>query len=111
MRKSRDSGDVGTRTEDGTLCILLWNYYDVAGGFAEPTEVTLRVEGIGTEHDAEATTVTRVDEFNANAFTAWRNLGEPQDPSPAQIASLHETATLIAHWHRLPVPATRSTIA
>lgn len=94
VRGAPDVGVVGTRSEDGALRILVWNYHDVADGFDEPTPVELRIEGLSAGHNLSATTLTRVDEHNANSFTAWRALGEPQAPLPKHVAILHEAATL-----------------
>lgn len=94
VRGNPDVGVVGTRTTDGTLRILLWNYHDVADGFDEPTPVELLVNGLTASHNPTAATLTLVDEFHANAFTVWRELGEPQSPSPEQVAMLHEAAKL-----------------
>ncbi|MEO6003096.1 MAG: beta-xylosidase [Opitutus sp.] len=94
VRAAPDVGVVATRTENGALRILLWNYHDVATGFDEPTTVTLQIDGLMADQDVAAATITRIDEHNANAFTAWRSLGEPQTPSPEQIALLHDAATL-----------------
>lgn len=94
VRGAPDVGVVATRTADGALRILLWNYHDVADGFATPTAVTLQLQGLSVRHDLAAATLTRVDEVHANAFTTWRELGEPQDPTPAQIARLHAAAAL-----------------
>jgi xylan 1,4-beta-xylosidase len=91
-----DVGVVGTRTDRGALRILLWNYHDVADGFNEPTPVRLRVNGLSDRHDPGAATITRIDEHHANAFTAWRQLGEPPAPTPEQIVRLHDAATLQA---------------
>jgi len=96
VRGAPDVGVVATRTEEGTLRILVWNYHDVADGFDEPTPVKLRVEGLAAGHDPSAATLTRIDEYNANAFTAWRALGEPQAPLPKHVAILHDAATLKA---------------
>jgi xylan 1,4-beta-xylosidase len=94
VRADPDVGVVATRTENGALRILVWNYHDVADGFEESTAVTLRIEGLTANHDLSAATITRVDEHHANAFTVWRNLGEPQDIPPGQVAMLHDSATL-----------------
>lgn len=94
VREASDVGVVATRTSDGALRILLWNYHDVADGFEEATRVALRIDGLTAAHDPAAATITRIDEFNANAFTVWRKLGEPQSPSPEQIARLHDAAAL-----------------
>lgn len=94
VRGASDVGVVGTRTDDGALRVLLWNYHDVADGFSQPTPVELRINGVTADHDVTAATITRIDESNANAFTVWRKQGEPQSPSQQQIAMLHEAATL-----------------
>ncbi|HUG12018.1 MAG TPA: beta-xylosidase [Opitutaceae bacterium] len=96
VRGEPDVGVVATRTGDGALRILLWNYHDVADGFEEATPVKLRINGLAANHDPAAATITLVDEHNANAYTVWRSLGEPQEPQPGQIAMLHEAATLKA---------------
>lgn len=94
VRGAPDVGVVGTRTNDGALRILMWNYHDVADGFEKATPVTLRIEGVTADHDIAAATLTRIDEFNANAFSAWRKMGEPQSPSPVQISTLHAASAL-----------------
>ncbi|MGK0237220.1 MAG: xylan 1,4-beta-xylosidase [Candidatus Pelagisphaera sp.] len=96
VRADPDVGVVATRTDGGDLHILLWNYHDVADRFDEPTPVTLRLQGLDETHNFAAATLTRVDEYNANAFTAWRNQGEPQAPLPKHVAILHDAATLKA---------------
>ena len=96
VRAAPDVGLVATTTDDGSLRVLVWNYHDVATGFDEPTAVTLHVDGLTADHDLSSATPTRVDEFNANAYTTWRNLGEPQAPLPRQVAILNDAATLKA---------------
>jgi xylan 1,4-beta-xylosidase len=94
VRGDPDVGVVATRTDNGTLRILLWNYHDVADAFEEATPVKLQINGLAANHDLAAATLTRVDEHNANAFTIWRNLGEPQEIPPEQVAMLHDSASL-----------------
>ena len=101
VRGAPDLGVVGTRTDAGALRILVWNYHDVAAGFDAPTAITLKVTGLTAGHDVAAATLTKIDQHHANAFTAWLAQGEPQAPTPAQIAGLHAAATLRAE----PLPA------
>lgn len=96
VRAAPDVGLVATRLPDGALRILAWNYHDVGDRFDDATPVTLRIDGLTPAHDPGAAKLTRVDEHTANAFTVWRELGEPQPPSPEQIAQLHEAAALKA---------------
>ena len=35
-----------------------------------------------------------VDRDHGNAFTAWRGMGSPTTPTPAQFAALHRAAAL-----------------
>lgn len=94
VRAEPDIGVVATQADDGSLRILLWNYHDVAADFDQAAPVTLRIRGLSERHDPSAATIARVDEYNANAYTVWRNLGEPQDPSDSQLAILHDAAAL-----------------
>ena len=96
VRNDPDIGIVATKSENGTLKILVWNYHDVADKFDEPTQVSLKITGLIDQYALDRASITRVDEYNANAFTAWRNLGEPQAPLPKHIAILHDTAKLKA---------------
>jgi xylan 1,4-beta-xylosidase len=96
VRDRPDVGVVATRTDEGALRVLLWNYHDVGAGFDESTPIALRIEGLDTRLDPASATIMRIDETHANAFTAWRELGEPQAPRPHQIAHLHEAASLVA---------------
>jgi xylan 1,4-beta-xylosidase len=36
----------------------------------------------------------RIDSNHSNAFTAWKEMGSPQSPSPAQFERLREEAQL-----------------
>ncbi len=94
VRAAPDIGIVATRTESGALRLLVWNYHDVAAGFDEATPVRLRVDALTAAHHPAGATITPVDETHANAFTLWRSLGEPQSPTPEQIAQLHAAADL-----------------
>ena len=95
----RDQPDVGvaaTRADDGGLRILLWNYHDVARDFAQVTPVVLRIIGGGRMLDVSQARILRIDETHANAYTRWRELGEPAAPTPEQVAALHDAARLRA---------------
>ena len=36
----------------------------------------------------------RIDETHSNAYTAWKNMGSPQSPTPEQYASLKAAGQL-----------------
>jgi xylan 1,4-beta-xylosidase len=75
------------------LCALVWHYHDddVPG---DDADVTVTISGL-PEGAAEASVEHyRVDENTSNAFTAWKAMGSPQDPTDEQYAELLEAARL-----------------
>ena len=44
-----------------------------------------------------------VDEERGNAYTAWRHMGSPRSPRPAQLDILHEASEPARSHSRLPV--------
>lgn len=79
--------------QPGRLAILVWNYRDddVPG---PPAEVSLEVRGLATRAVAARLTHYRIDADRSNACTAWKRLGSPVRPSPAQLALLRRAAAL-----------------
>jgi len=75
------------------LCVLVWHYHDddVPGPDAA---VNLTVEGISF---AKATfRHYRIDQEHSNAFTAWKTMGSPQQPTSEQYAQLEKAGQLAA---------------
>ena len=73
------------------LCVLIWHYHDddVQGPDAE---LNLIVEGL---HFPIATLRHyRIDQEHSNAFTIWKKMGSPQQPSPEQYAQLEKSGQL-----------------
>ncbi|GAB2880406.1 beta-xylosidase [Pseudoduganella ginsengisoli] len=81
-----DIGAIATRTPTGQIAILSWHYHDddVAGPDAA---VRLDLTGLGKD-GARKVTQWRVDKANANAYTAWQQLGSPQSPDAKQYQLL-----------------------
>jgi xylan 1,4-beta-xylosidase len=75
------------------VAVLVWNYHDddVA---APASEVTLEIAGV--PDGAVRLTHDRVDADHSNAYEAWKRFGEPQPPTPAQVASLKRAGQLAA---------------
>jgi xylan 1,4-beta-xylosidase len=86
VRTDPDVGVIATRTEDGKLAILSWNYHDddVAGPGAA---VTLTLRGLGKTASAKVSQ-WRVDQSNGNAFAAWQAMGAPPSPDQKQYQAL-----------------------
>ena len=77
------------------LCVLSWHYHDddVPGADAE-VELTLdHLPLVGREATLRH---FRIDEEHSNAFTAWKRLGSPQQPTPEQYAQLEKAGQLAA---------------
>jgi xylan 1,4-beta-xylosidase len=77
------------------LALLVWHYHDddVPG---PPAEVDLMVTGLPAQAGAAHLEHFRIDEDHSNAFTAWKRLGSPQEPTPEQYAQLQQAAQLAA---------------
>lgn len=77
--------------EGNTATVLIWNYHDV-NLITDPSDVEIKISGISatqvkTEH-------YRIDQEYSNSFEAWKNMGSPQKPSPAQYTKLEEAGGL-----------------
>ena len=94
-----DSSVRGTQTDIGALAtkdqrsaaVMVWNYHDNdLQGPAEP--VLIQVAHL----PARQITLThyRIDQQHSNAYTAWKEMGSPQQPTPAQIAVLQKAGQL-----------------
>ena len=99
---SPDVGVLATRSDDGSVDILLWHYRDddVAGPKAQ---AHLVITGLSqrTEHRAR---IWRIDRQNSNAFTAWQAMGSPASPTKQQIEQLIRAARLTSRSVRVEAP-------
>jgi xylan 1,4-beta-xylosidase len=91
VRGEPDLGAVAAiDTARARLAILLWNYHDVAGGYADRRTVRLTIEGLARDQKVGRTVEYSIDEHSGNAYTAWLAMGSPQSPSAEQVAKLHD---------------------
>ncbi|HYS45332.1 MAG TPA: hypothetical protein VEM35_02770 [Rhizomicrobium sp.] len=75
-------------TADGReAAVLLWNYHDEEKS-ASPSPASLMVKGLPKAATRVLMTHYRIDDTHSNAYTAWKAMGSPQNPSAAQIAEL-----------------------
>ena len=98
MRRGvRDQPDVSAiaSLEDNKLSVMVWHYHDddVAGPDAE---VELNLGGLTTAKDNARLEHFRIEEEHSNAFTAWKKMGSPQQPTAAQYAQLEKAGQLAA---------------
>ena len=67
--------------------VMLWNYHDAEKpGDAKPVAVAVR--GLPAGVSRVRLTHYRIDDTHSNAYTVWKAMGSPQNPTAAQIAEL-----------------------
>jgi len=81
---------IATRAER-EMSILIWNYHDDdVPAPASPVHLTIAgapAPQVLVEH-------YRIDETHSNAYTAWKQMGSPQQPTPEQYATLESAGQL-----------------
>ncbi len=90
VRGAPDIGALASRS-GRDMAVLVWNYHD-DDLEAEPSPVVVTVRGAA----AGRPTVThyRVDSNHGNTYEAWKRMGSPQPPNPAQYRALAKAAEL-----------------
>ena len=91
----RDAPDVSAFASRGerAATIVVWHYHD--DGVPGPdAAVELTIKGLSSStHDVRVTHY-RIDDEHSNAYTAWRKLGSPQEPSMDERAALEKASEL-----------------
>jgi xylan 1,4-beta-xylosidase len=97
--KIRDSSVRGARTDvsalavgdSGSASIMVWNYHD-DNKTGDVAPVTITIRGIPA-----ATALLqhyRVDQEHSNAYTVWKQIGSPQQPTQKQVTELEQAGQL-----------------
>ena len=75
------------------LCVLVWHYHDddLPGPDAS---VELTLDGLPFTNGRAQLTQYRIDANHGNSFEAWKRMGSPQPPAPAQYAQLEKAGQL-----------------
>ena len=67
--------------------VMLWNYHDAEkAGPSAPASIA--VTGLPKSASRVRLTHYRIDDTHSNAYTVWKAMGSPQNPTPAQYAEL-----------------------
>jgi xylan 1,4-beta-xylosidase len=93
VRGESDVGALATRTPQGEVAVLIWNYHDDDLPGADAA-VHLVINGLKIKSASRAT-IWRVDGANANAFAAWQKMGAPQSPNATQYQELEKASELV----------------
>ncbi len=91
-RSGPDVNVLATRG-DHEVSILVWNYQDDELS-APSLPIDLGVEGMGGPIHQVLLKHYRIDENTSNSYTAWKEIGSPQDPSAEQHAALVKSGQL-----------------
>ena len=92
IREDSDVDVLATRDERG-VSLLVWNYHDddIAGPNAP---IVLSVQGLPAGARRVFMTHYRIDARHSNAYSVWKGMGSPQDPTPDQQRQLEAAGQL-----------------
>ncbi|MBC2663526.1 hypothetical protein H7F50_17430 [Novosphingobium flavum] len=103
-RRVEGAGPVlASRRDDGKLAMLVWNLADVPQAAGIPGATSTRtVRGankrvhiqVAGAHEGQITRVQFVDQARGSPMPAWRKMGSPQYPSPAQMEALRRASDI-----------------
>jgi xylan 1,4-beta-xylosidase len=86
VRGAEDVDALAT-TDAHQAAVMLWNYHDAEkAGEAKAASVAMR--GLPKGVSRLRLTHYRIDDAHSNAYTVWKAMGSPQNPTPAQFAEL-----------------------
>jgi xylan 1,4-beta-xylosidase len=85
--------DVLATNDDRGVSILIWNYHDddVAGPNAA---IALSVQGLPAGAQRVLLSHYRIDANHSNAYSVWKVMGSPQNPTPDQQRQLEVAGQL-----------------
>jgi xylan 1,4-beta-xylosidase len=92
VREKPDVAALAARDQN-EISVLIWHYHDddVTGPDAA---VKLNLKGIPNGKRALELSEYRIDQDHSNAFTAWKKMGSPQQPTADQYAALEKAGQL-----------------
>jgi len=92
VRGKPDINAIATR-KDSEVEIMIWNYHDDDLP-APAAAIDLIVEGLPAKASRGLSEHFRIDSSHSNSFAAWKEMGSPQNPSPAQYRQLENAGQL-----------------
>jgi xylan 1,4-beta-xylosidase len=78
---------------DHQAAVLVWNYHD-ADASAESARTTVTIRDIPPQVHRVLLEHYRLDDTHSNAYTVWKAMGSPQQPTPKQYATLRAAGQL-----------------
>lgn len=91
----RDKPDVNALASQGAneMAAMVWNYHDDDVP-AATSPVRLTFAGVPAQVKQVLVRHYRIDQEHSNAYTLWKKLGSPQNPTPEQYAQLEAAGQL-----------------
>ena len=92
VREKPDVSALAT-LDKNRVCVMLWHYHDedTSGPHAR---VRLSLNGLPIRSGTLQLRHYRIDQQNSNAYTLWKNMGSPQQPTSRQYAQLEKAGHL-----------------
>jgi xylan 1,4-beta-xylosidase len=92
VRDAPDVSAVASRGEQAAT-VVVWHYHD--DGVPGPdAAVHLKIKGLSSSTQNVRVTHYRIDDEHSNAYTAWRKMGSPRQPSMDERAALEKASEL-----------------
>jgi len=92
VHQQPDIDALATRS-DHDIAVLAWNYHDDDVP-APAAPVHLSLSGIPAAAGRVLLSHYRIDQDHSNAYSVWKAMGSPQNPTPEQYAKLEAAAQL-----------------
>jgi xylan 1,4-beta-xylosidase len=93
VREKPDVNALATRAER-EIDAMVWNYHDDDLPSAPVAAVELTIAGIPVEARRVLLRHSRIDQEHSNAYTVWKSMGSPQNPTAEQYARLESAGQL-----------------
>jgi xylan 1,4-beta-xylosidase len=92
VRENPDVDGLATSAEH-KAAVLLWNYHD-ADQAESATPASVTIKGVPSGVKKVLLQYFRIDDTHSNAYTMWKGMGSPQQPTTEQYAQLKAAAGL-----------------
>jgi len=92
VRKEPDIDTLAT-SAPGQTTVLLWNYHDEDVP-APGADIAVSIKGVPATAHRVLLQHYRIDNDHSNAYTVWKEMGSPQNPTPEQYARLQAAGQL-----------------
>jgi xylan 1,4-beta-xylosidase len=89
-----DQPDINAMAVKGnnSATVMVWNYHDNNDLNVPESPIEMMMEGL--PNGKVLLNHYRIDQTHSNSYTAWKEMGSPQSPTPEQIAALERAGQL-----------------